>query len=72
VNGFAFFISSKLGRRRSFANDALRSVLLDDIGLVQHVELGSGVFTSVQHDGSLSAWMIDQKVGHIKNLHTKD
>jgi len=56
------------GRARDLADDAVGSVLLNDIGLVKHVEFLCGITTSVDEDGLLASGVILQEICDIQNL----
>lgn len=47
-------------------------VLLDDVGLVEHVELIGRVLSSEEHNGLLTSRMVREELGHVKDLAIDD
>jgi len=57
-----------LGLSRDGSDDGLGGVLGDDLGLVEHVELLSGVLSSKEKDGALASRVVSHKVSDIEHL----
>lgn len=53
-------------------DDSLRGVLVNHVGLVQHVEFFGGVATSVDQDGLLASRVVLQELGHVQHLAVDD
>lgn len=58
--------SSHLGL--DLADDGVRSVSGDDLGVVKHVELLGGIATSVQKDGLLASGVVSEEL--LRNVST--
>merc|ERR1719329_766866 len=55
-----------------FHGTLLNAILLDDLPVMQHIELLSGILASVQHDCLFTAWVISEESCHIKDFVTND
>jgi len=54
------------------ANDGVRGMTRDNVELMHHEELLSGILTSVDENGLLTSGMIREELGDIKNLSIND
>lgn len=55
-----------------FANDRIRCISGNYLGVMQHVEFLSGITASIEEDGLLSSGVIREEAGDIKNLTIDD
>ena len=54
------------------SDNRVGGVSWDDLGVMKHVELLSGVTAGVEHDGLLSSWVVWQERGDIEDLAVDD
>merc|ERR1719446_891916 len=64
--------NSLLERTHNLHGTLLNAVLLDDLPVMQHVKLLSGILTSVQHDCLLATRVIGKEGCHIEDVITDD
>ncbi|CAE8700159.1 unnamed protein product [Polarella glacialis] len=50
----------------------IQSIFLDDLALVEHVELLSGIPSGEHHDGLAATRVIFHELGHVENVFTHD
>ena len=50
----------------------VQAVLLDDLAVMEHVELLSGILAGEHHDALLTAGVLGQELSHVQHLVTDD